>query len=74
MATNQHITKNSDGNWWVRWAWSSKYTKMFKTQQQAIQYWTVIAKNQWSELFIHWKDGKIRERNTYWKDPFPPRG
>ncbi|MEQ9568321.1 MAG: DUF2188 domain-containing protein, partial [Pseudomonadales bacterium] len=29
---------------------------------------------QQTELYIHGKDGRIRERNTYGKDPFPPRG
>ncbi|MBY0544383.1 MAG: DUF2188 domain-containing protein, partial [Gammaproteobacteria bacterium] len=26
------------------------------------------------EHFIHGKDGKIQERNSYGNDPFPPRG
>ena len=26
------------------------------------------------EVFIHGRDGKIRERNTYGHDPFPPQG
>lgn len=74
MPRNQHITKNSDWNWWVKWAWNSQYTKIFETQKEAIEYWKTIAKNQWSELFIHRRDWKIRERNTYWDDPFPPKG
>ena len=34
----------------------------------------LIAQNQNSELFIHRPNGKIREANTYGKDPYPPKG
>jgi len=74
MWKNQHITKNSDWNWWVKSENSSGYTKLFDTQSEAIQHWREIAKNQWSELLIHWANWKIRARDSYWNDPFPPRG
>ncbi|RUW04999.1 DUF2188 domain-containing protein, partial [Mesorhizobium sp. M1A.F.Ca.IN.020.06.1.1] len=33
-----------------------------------------LARNQGSEMFIHGENGRIRERNTYGNDPFPPKG
>ena len=33
-----------------------------------------IAINQKSEVFIHGENGRIRERNSYGNDPFPPKG
>lgn len=33
-----------------------------------------IARNQESELFIHGKNGRIRERDSYGNDPHPPKG
>ena len=30
--------------------------------------------NEHSELLIHGKDGKIQERNTYKRDPYPSEG
>jgi len=33
-----------------------------------------LAKNQRSEVLIHGKNGRIRERNTYGSDPYPPKG
>lgn len=33
-----------------------------------------IAEQKRVEHFIHGKDGKIQERNSYGNDPFPPRG
>lgn len=33
-----------------------------------------IAINQQSEVLIHGEDGRIRARNSYGNDPFPPKG
>ena len=33
-----------------------------------------IARNQGSEMFIHGRDGRIRDRDSHGNDPFPPRG
>ncbi len=73
MKKNQHIVKTNDG-WGVRGEGNQRITKNFETQQQAIDFGKSIAKNQQSELLIHGIDGKIRERNSYGNDPFPPKG
>ncbi len=70
---NQHVVKHQEG-WAVKGAGNSRATKVVKTQEQAIEAAKSIAKNQGSELFIHGRNGQIRERNTYGKDPFPPEG
>lgn len=74
MGKNQHVTPNGGGGWKVKGAGNSKTTKITKTQSEAIDIATNIAKNQNSELIIHGKDGKIRDRNSYGNDPFPPKG
>jgi hypothetical protein len=33
-----------------------------------------IAQNQQSELLIHGENGRIREKNSYGNDPYPPKG
>jgi len=45
-----------------------------RTQSEAIGIAKEIAENQKSEMFIHGRNGQIRERNTYGKDPYPPKG
>ena len=42
------------------------------TQREAIDAAHEIAQNQDSELFIHGRDGRIWERNSYGDDPFLP--
>lgn len=53
---------------------SDRASKHFNTQEEAIQWAKGVAKNQKTELYIHGKDGKIREKNSYGKDPHPPKG
>lgn len=74
MGKNQHVVPDKNGGWKVRGAGNSRATKHTSTQSEAIKIAKSIAKNQGSELFIHGKNGQIRERNTYGKDPFPPKG
>lgn len=75
MATKQnvHTVKNSDGKGWVNKVAGEAVSK-HQTQQKAIEKGRTIAKQAQSEHLIHGTDGKIRARNTYGKDPFPPRG
>lgn len=72
-SSNQHVLPRSDG-WAVKKAGASRDTKVFQKQSDAITYAKEVAKNNKSELFIHSKDGRIRERNTYGPDHNPPRG
>ncbi|TQR33633.1 DUF2188 domain-containing protein [Lysinibacillus sphaericus] len=74
MGKNQHITPHPNGGFQVKGAGNSKATKIFNTQHEAIQYGRDIAINQNSELLIHNKQGRIREKNSYGNDPYPPRG
>lgn len=70
---NQHVVPHPDG-WAVKGEGNEKATKVVETQAEAIEVATEIAKNQNSELLIHGKDGRIRERNSYGNDPHPPKG
>ena len=73
MAKNQHVTPHPNG-WQVKGEGNSRPTAVFDTQAKAIQKGRQIAMNQGAELVIHGKDGRIREKNSYGNDPFPPRG
>ncbi|EGR0067682.1 DUF2188 domain-containing protein [Vibrio parahaemolyticus] len=70
----QHVVSNSKGGWDVKKSGSDRVSKHFNTQEEAIQWAKGVAKNQKTELYIHGKDGKIREKNSYGKDPHPPKG
>jgi hypothetical protein len=69
----QHVVPQS-GMWSVKKAGSSKSTSLHATQGEAIKAATEIARNQKTELYIHGRDGRIRERNSFGGDPYPPKG
>lgn len=69
----QHVVP-SDKGWRVMRAGASRASSTHATQQQAIEAATRLARSQQTELYIHGRDGRIRERNSYGADPHPPRG
>lgn len=73
LGKNQHVVPTKNG-WGVRGEKNTKITASFNTQAEAIERATSIARNQQSEMFIHGRDVRIRERNSYGNDPFPPKG
>jgi hypothetical protein len=72
MAKNQHVVP-FDGKWAVKGEGNGRSTSIHETQSEAIEAAREIARNQRSELVIHRTDGRIRERDSYGSDPFPPK-
>ncbi len=74
MAKNgQHVVPSANG-WSVKRAGATKASGIYATQSEAIDAATRIARNQKTELYVHGRDGRIRERNSYGNDPYPPKG
>ncbi|WP_350431742.1 DUF2188 domain-containing protein [Shewanella sp. H8] len=71
---SQHVVSSAKGGWDVKKSGSDRASKHFVTQVEAIQWAKGVAQNQKSELYIHGKDGKIREKNSYGNDDYPPKG
>ena len=69
----QHVVPSGD-KWSVRRTGASKASGTFATQGEAIERARDAAQKQGTELYIHGRDGRIRERNSYGRDPFPPKG
>ena len=69
---NQHVVPHGDG--WAVKGEGNKRATITNTQKEAIQHAREISRNQETELFIHRKDGTIRERDSHGHDPYPPKG
>lgn len=72
-AKNQHVVP-ADGEWGVRGKGNRRLTSRHPTQGDSERAALEIARNQRSEVVIHRPDGRIRDRNSYGNDPFPPEG
>lgn len=74
MGKNQHVIPHTNGGWQVKGAGNSKATVRTSTQREAMDIARTIAKNQGSERITHGKDGRIRAKESYGNDPYPPKG
>lgn len=74
MSTKQvWVSPKESGGWRVHNPNNDRDSIHTQTKQEAVNAAKTIAQNQRAELKIQWKDWKIQEANSYWRDPFPPR-
>lgn len=73
MGKNQHVVP-ADDQWGVRGEGNTRLTSRHATQGEAEHAAREIARHERSEVVIHRPDGRIRDRNSYGRDPFPPEG
>jgi hypothetical protein len=69
----QHVVP-SGGKWSVLASGATRASGTYATQQEAIETARERARRGGTELYIHGRDGRIRERNSYGADPYPPKG
>ncbi|MCC7357581.1 DUF2188 domain-containing protein [Candidatus Uhrbacteria bacterium] len=72
MKNGQHVVPH-DGEWAVRREGAERVTSVHSTQAEAEAAAREIARNQGVELFIHGRDGRIRDRDSFGNDPYPPK-
>jgi hypothetical protein len=70
---SKHVVPNPSGGWSVRNSQATRASRVFDTQQQAIVYGRDAARKTGSELYIHGRDGTIKNKNSYGADPMPPK-
>ena len=72
MGKNQHVVKREEG-WAVKGEGNSRDTSHHRTQGEAIDRARDIARNERSEVVIHDRQNRIRDKDSYGNDPNPPR-
>lgn len=70
---NYHVTKTNHG-WQLKKEDADRASLTGDTQSEVVDKARKMLKGKNAELFIHKKDGKIRDRSTYGHDPYPPKG
>jgi hypothetical protein len=71
---NNYWTTKRDGQWAVKKEGSSRASSLHNTQAEAWNETRRLARGSGGEAFLQGENGKIRARNTYGKDPYPPKG
>lgn len=72
MGKNQHVVPR-DGRWAVRGEGNSRISSEHRTQGTAINFAMKVARSEKSEVVIHGRDGKIRDKDSYGPDSCPPK-
>jgi hypothetical protein len=72
MAKKQHVVPHGN-EWAVRGEGNGRATSVHTTQTEAIKKARSIARRQQSEVVIHRSDGRVRDRDSYSRDPLPPK-
>lgn len=70
---NIHVTHRADGSWAVIGEGDGRASSIHDTQQAAIEAARPIAMNNQSELVVHDRQNRIRDKDSFGSDPFPPR-
>jgi len=73
MAAKQVHVVPRDGSWAVRRSGADRDSSRHSTQADAIGAGRGTAQREHTELFIHGRDGRIRDRDSFGNDPCPPR-
>lgn len=73
MSKNYWTTKREDG-WAVKKEGSSRASSVHNTQAEAWSETRRLARGAGVEALLQGTDGKIRTRNSYGNDPYPPKG
>lgn len=73
MKKNYHVVPK-DNKWAVVKGGSQRASHLAETQKEAFQVAKDLATKSKSEVLIHGKNGKIREKNSYGNDSYPPKG
>ncbi|MFZ2681790.1 MAG: DUF2188 domain-containing protein [Patescibacteria group bacterium] len=68
MKNGQHVVPYGT-DWAVRRAGSDRVTSVHSTQAAAYDAGRDIARNQATEVFLHGRDGRIRDRESFGNDP-----
>lgn len=69
----KHVVPRKEGGWAVKTAGKARAGKVFENKTDAVKYARDSARKERGELYVHGRDGTIKERRSYGKDPFPPR-
>lgn len=73
MGKNQHVVPRGD-QWAVVGEGNQRASSLHERQSDAEAAARSTAIGERSEVLVHGRNGQIRERNSYGKDPYPPRG
>jgi len=71
---NIHVVSRHTGGWEARREGATRASVVAQTQAAVINNARPLAQQSKGELIIHGRDGRIRQKDSHGRDPFPPKG
>jgi hypothetical protein len=62
---DRHVISNPSGGWSVRHSGASRASRIFSTQADAVRYGRDLAKQERTGLYVHRRDGTIKQMDSY---------
>lgn len=69
-----HITPRAEGGWSVRREGAARASSNHDPQAAAVAAARSVARRDKVKFTLHGKDGRIRSKDSYDDDPYPPKG
>ena len=63
----RHVVPSTSGGWSVRKQGAARASKNFTRQDEAVAYGKELARKDSSDLFVHGKNGMIRDHTSFKK-------
>lgn len=78
MSNKQHkpairVNQHSEGGWQTKKEGSDRAGGIYDTKQEAVNAAVQQAKREGTEVVVQGRDGKIQSKDSYGKDPNPPK-
>jgi hypothetical protein len=68
------VYRDGEKKWRVEVTGNTRASGTHAAKPAAVEQGRRLARRNRSELVVHKQDGKIGDRRSYGRDPFPPRG
>lgn len=68
-----HVTPRPDGKWQVKQEHATRASSVHESQTAAAARARELAQSEHVEVVIHRPDGRIRDSDSFGRDPHPPR-
>lgn len=73
-SASKHVMPSLTGGWAVRNYGASRASRTFATQAEALEYGRAAARDGHAALYVHRRDGSVREKSSYGQVPPPATG
>ena len=70
----RHVVPNPNGGWSVRKYGAERATRVFPSQEAAVAAARLLAQAENTDLYIHARDGSVRQKHSFRRSTDPNAG